>query len=128
MRRWELREMHVKVDEDLPRSVVDLLRAEGYHATSVREQGLQGTKDSALWQVVQQEGCFFITADKGFGDARSYPPGTHHGILLLRLDVEGAASYTELLRSVLRAIHLRDLAGLIAVATPRGLRVRRVAP
>lgn len=52
--------MHVKVDEDLPRSVVDLLRAEGYHATSVREQGLQGTKDSALWQVVQQEGCFLL--------------------------------------------------------------------
>jgi predicted nuclease of predicted toxin-antitoxin system len=120
--------MHVKIDEDLPKSVVDLLRAEGYQATSVREQGLQGTKDSALWQVVQQEGCFFITADKGFGDARLYPPGTHHGILLLRPDVEGAASYTELLRSVLRAIHLRDLAGLIAVATPRGLRVRRVAP
>jgi predicted nuclease of predicted toxin-antitoxin system len=44
--------MHVKIDEDLPKSVVDLLRAEGYQATSVREQGLQGMKDSALWQVV----------------------------------------------------------------------------
>ena len=80
MRRWECRDMHVKIDEDLPKSVVDLLRAEGYQATSVREQGLQGMKDSALWQVVQQ------------------------------------------------AVRLQDLAGLIAVATPRGLRVRRVAP
>ena len=57
MRRWECRDMHVKIDEDLPKSVVDLLRAEGYQATSVREQGLQGMKDSALWQVVQQDGA-----------------------------------------------------------------------
>jgi predicted nuclease of predicted toxin-antitoxin system len=117
--------MHVKVDEDLPKSVVNLLRAEGYHATSVQEQGLQGTKDSALWQVVQQKGCFFVAADKGFGDVRLYPPGTHHGILLLRPDVEGIASYTELLRSVLSTVRLQDLVGLLAVATPRGLRVRR---
>ena len=109
MRRWECRDMHVKIDEDLPKSVVDLLRAEGYQATSVREQGLQGMKDSALWQVVQQEGCFFVTADKGFGDVRLYPPGTHHGILLLRPDVESIASYTELLRSVISAVRLQDL-------------------
>lgn len=84
--------MHVKIDEDLPKSVVDLLRAEGYQATSVREQGLQGMKDSALWQVVQQEGCFFVTADKGFGDVRLYPPGTHH-------------SYAQMLRV---SLHIRS--------------------
>ncbi len=120
--------MHVKVDEDLPKSIVELLHEHGYSATSVREQGLHGTKDSVLWQIVQQEGYFFITADKGFGDIRLYPPGTHHGILLLRPDVEGIISYTELFRSVLNTVRLQDLTGLLAVATPRGLRVRRAAP
>jgi len=81
--------MHVKIDEDLPKSVVDLLRAEGYQATSVREQGLQGMKDSALWQVVQQD---------------------------------GASSLRD------KRCSLAGLAGLLAVATPRGLRVRRAAP
>jgi hypothetical protein len=137
--------MHVKVDEDLPKSVQEqglqgtkdsalwqVVQQKGCFfvtadppGTLVQEQGLQGTKDSALWQVVQQKGCFFVTADKGFGDVRLYPPGTHHGILLLRPDVEGIASYTELLRSVLSTVRLQDLVGLLAVATPRGLRVRR---
>jgi hypothetical protein len=81
--------MHVKMDEDLPKSVVNLLRAEGYQATSVREQGLQGMKDSAL--------CRWFNK-------------------------------TELLRSVISAVRLQDLAGLLVVATPRGLRVRRAAP
>ncbi len=117
--------MRVKVDEDLPTSVVNLLRAHGYDAVSVREQGLQGAKDSVLWQVVQQEGYFFITADKGFGDIRVYPPGHHHGVLLLRPDVEGVASYVALCRSVIESVRLEDLAGTLAVATARGLRVRR---
>jgi predicted nuclease of predicted toxin-antitoxin system len=46
--------MRVKVDEDLPRCVVELLREHGYSAISVREQGLSGAKDSELWQIVQQ--------------------------------------------------------------------------
>jgi predicted nuclease of predicted toxin-antitoxin system len=120
--------MPVKVDEDLPKRVVELLQEHGYDAISVGKQGLQGTKDSVLWQIVQQEGYFFITADKGFGDIRLYPPGTHRGILLLRPDVEGINAYMELLRSVLSTVRLEDLAGLLAVATPRGLRVRRTAP
>jgi predicted nuclease of predicted toxin-antitoxin system len=120
--------MRVKVDEDLPKRIVELLREHGYSAISVREQGLHGTKDSVLWQIVQQEDYFFITADKGFGDIRLYPPGTHRGILLLRPDVEGITAYAELLRSVLSAVRLEDLAGLLAIATPRGLRVRRLTP
>jgi len=120
--------MPVKVDEDLPKRVVELLQEHGYDAISVGKQGLQGTKDSVLWQIVQQEGYFFITADKGFGDICLYPPGTHRGILLLRPDVEGINAYMELLRSVLSIVRLEDLAGLIAVATPRGLRVRRPTP
>jgi len=120
--------MPVKVDEDLPRCIVELLREHGYRAISAREQGLSGAKDSELWQIVQQEGYFFITADKGFGDIRLYPPGTHRGILLLRPDVEGITAYAELVRSVLSTVRLEDLTGLLAVATPRGLRVRRTAP
>jgi len=117
--------MHIEIDEDLPNRLVVLLREQGYEASSVYEQGLQGAKDSVLWQIVQQQGYFFITADKGFGDIRQYPPGTHHGLLLLRPDVEGAISYEELLRLVLQKVPLESLLGVLAVATPRGLRIRR---
>jgi predicted nuclease of predicted toxin-antitoxin system len=117
--------MHIKLDEDMPRRVLTLLREHGYTVSSVHEEGLQGTKDSLLWQIVQQQGYFFITADKGFGDLRHYPPGTHRGILLLRPDEEGALAYEELIRSVIKAVRLESLSGALAVATPRGLRIRR---
>ena len=68
--------MRVKVDEDLPKAAVQMLRDRGYKAVSVMEQGMGGYKDPLLWQAVQAEGRFLVTADKGFADIRLYAPGT----------------------------------------------------
>ena len=115
----------VKVDEDLPRAAVELLRTFGYDAASVYEQGMSGWKDGELWQAVQAEGRFLVTADKGFGDIRTYPPGTHRGVLLLRPSEQGIRPVLDLLDRVLTSYSLEQLAGCIVVATSRGIRIRR---
>ena len=117
--------MRIKVDEDLPRAVVQMLRERGHDALGVLEQGMGGWKDLALWQSVQAEGRFLITADKGFADIRVYRPGTHAGVLLLRPDQDGIRPTLSLLQRVLANYDLEDLRGTVAVATSRGLRVRR---
>jgi len=117
--------MHIKVDEDLPKAAVQMLRDQGHEALGVIEQGMGGTKDPDLWQVVQAEHRFLVTADKGFGDIRSHPPGTHQGVLLLRPDQAGIRPVLGLLERVLAAYDLETLAGTIVVATPRGIRIRR---
>jgi len=81
--------MYIKVDEDLPRAAVQMLRDRGHQAMSVLEQGMGGYKDTALWQAVQAEHRYLVTADKGFADVRLYAPGTHAGVLLLRPDQDG---------------------------------------
>jgi hypothetical protein len=35
---------------------------------------------------IDSEARLIITLDRGFGDIRRYPPGTHAGILVLRVD------------------------------------------
>lgn len=117
--------MRVKVDEDLPRAAAETLRNRGYEADSVIAQGMGGAKDHQLWLAVQAEQRFLVTADKGFGDIRFYPPGTHAGILLLRPDQAGIRPILELLERTLTAHDLEALAGAVAVATPRGVRIRR---
>ena len=74
----------VKVDEDLPRQVADLFTAQGYDAATVVMQGWQGLADGELWQRVQQEKRWLVTADKGFADLRTYPAGSHAGVLRAR--------------------------------------------
>ena len=81
--------MQIKVDEDLPRQVADLLREKGYQTHSVVEQGMSGWKDIELWRRIQNENRFLVTADKGFADIRTYPPGAHAGVMLLRPDQDG---------------------------------------
>ena len=117
--------MRIKIDEDLPKALVHLLQSRGYQADGVFAQGMSGWKDHALWEAVQSEQRFLITADKGFADVRQYPPGMHHGVLLLRPDQDGIRPVVELLEKVLQDYDLRTLAGAITVVTPRNIRVRR---
>jgi predicted nuclease of predicted toxin-antitoxin system len=117
--------MRIKVDEDLPRLAVQMLQDKGYEAASVFEQGMGGLRDLLLWQAVQSERRFLVTADKGFADIRFYAPGTHAGVLLLRPDQDGIRPVIELLDRVLTHYTLEALAETITVVTPRGIRVRR---
>jgi len=68
---------------------------------------------------------FLVTADKGFGDIRVYPPETHGGVLLLRPDEDGIRPVLDLLDRVLSAYRIEMLVGLLTVATPRSIRIRR---
>ena len=94
-------------------------------ASTVVEQGMGGWKDAALWQRVQADTQLLLTADKGFGDIRIYPPGSHGGVLLLRPDVDGIRPILDLLQMVLSEVEMNQLTGTVSVATPRGLRIRR---
>jgi len=115
----------VKVDEDLPRAALRLLKEYAYDAASVIDQKMGGWKDPPLWNAIQDEQRFLVTADKGFADIRAHPPGKHAGILLLRPDEDGIRPIIDLLSRVLASYKLDELAGSVTVATPRGIRIRR---
>ena len=118
-------QLRVKVDEDLPMAVATMFRQAGYETATVVEEGLQGATDWRVWQVVADEGRFLVTADKGFADVRVHPPGTHAAILLIRPDDDGIEPLIRLIQLVLETGGVQRLHGTVAVATPRGVRVRK---
>jgi predicted nuclease of predicted toxin-antitoxin system len=115
----------VKVDEDLPRQITDLLTARGHDATTVVEQGWQGTPDNLLWSRIQDEQRWLITADRGFADLRRHPPGSHSGVILLRSRQESRRAYLGLTVVALERLELNELAGAVVVVTGGGVRIRR---
>jgi predicted nuclease of predicted toxin-antitoxin system len=115
----------IKVDEDLPRDIAELLGARGYDAATVYGQGWHGSPDDILWNRIQGEGRLLITADKGFADLRRHPPGTHACVILLRCEEESRSAYLELTSVTLNQLNLDDIAGAVVVATFRGVRIRR---
>jgi len=65
--------MKFKLDENLPREGVQILRAAGHDAVTVLDQGLGGKPDPEIFAVVQAEGRALVTLDVGFGNIRTYP-------------------------------------------------------
>ena len=117
--------MLLKLDENLGRSHVELLRNAAYEADRVHDEGLSGWTDSAVWKRVCDEGRFFITLDLDFADVRRYKPGSHPGILLLRVRNRSRAAVLEVLQRVLNERRLDSLLGCLAVADEVHTRIRR---
>jgi predicted nuclease of predicted toxin-antitoxin system len=117
--------VRIKLDENLGRPHIALLKRHGYEADRVFDQGLSGIEDADLWVRVRRDGHFLITLDLGFSDVRRYAPGTHPGILLVRPRRKGRNAVSNVLRRVLTERQLETLAGCLAVADESRTRVRR---
>ena len=117
--------MLLKLDENLGRSHVDILRNAGYETDRVHDQGMSGWTDSAVWKRVCDEGRFFITLDLDFADVRRYRPGSHPGILLLRAGNRSRGAVLTVLQRVLNERRLDSLMGCLAVADEIHTRIRR---
>jgi len=115
----------VKLDENLSRVHVDLLRQAGYDVDRVDEQGLSGATDERVWERVCTDGRFFITLDLDFSDIRRYQPGTHPGILLIRARSRSASAVTDVRARITAERSLEDLKGSLAIANRSFTRIRR---
>ena len=77
--------MKIKLDENLPHRAAILLRKFGHEVHTLHEQGLLGHADEEVWEAAQSESRFLVTQDLDFSDSRKFTPGSHHGLLLMRL-------------------------------------------
>lgn len=80
--------------------------------------------DPTVWKAAQTTGRFLITQDLDFSDIRRYAPGTHHGLLLVRLRVPGRRALTERVRALFTQERVEDWKGCLVVATDVKLRIR----
>ena len=118
----------VKLDENLGRAHVELLRQVGYDADRVHDQGFSGMADEMLWERVCADGRLFVTLDLDFSDVRRYQPGTHPGILLIRARNSSATAVANVLARVVAERSLETLRGCLTVADQSFTRIRRPSP
>jgi len=117
--------MKVKLDENLPARLVELLEALGHEVDTVPSEKLTGKPDRDVWAAGRAAGRFFVTQDLDFSDIRQFAPGSHPGILVVRLRAPGANALIDRITSAAKEHPLDSLAGCFAVLSDRKLRVRR---
>ena len=69
-------------------------------------------------------GRILISLDRGLGDIRAYPPGSHAGIVVLRLTDQSAAAATKAVSDLASLTNPDSLAGAVAVLQRGLLRIR----
>lgn len=119
--------MRIKLDENVPMRTAAPLTALGHDVDTVVAEGLGGSADDALWPHVQDAGRFLVTRDLDFSDARRYPPGAHHGILVLRLSDDGSAAVANRLAAVFGSEDVEGWVGALVIVTDHKVRVRRAS-
>jgi predicted nuclease of predicted toxin-antitoxin system len=117
--------VRIKLDENLPRQLVQLLNDLGHDVDTVRDEQIAGQDDRVVWAAAQAAHRFLVAQDLDFSDARRCTPGTHHGLLLVRLPQPGRLALAERVASLFRSEAVETWGGCVVSATPRKVRVRR---
>jgi predicted nuclease of predicted toxin-antitoxin system len=66
--------VRIKLDENLPDSVIDVLAGAGHDLDTVRDEGLRAAKDPAVLAGTTAHSRLLVTLDRGLGNIRTYRP------------------------------------------------------
>ena len=117
--------MKVKLDEHIPVRLASELANLGHEVDTVASEGLKGRPDADVWGAAKRENRFLITQDLDFSDVRQFKPGSHAGLLLVRMRGPGANALLNRIRTVVQQEGLESFARCFVVLSDRKLRVRR---
>jgi predicted nuclease of predicted toxin-antitoxin system len=119
--------LKIKLDENLPADLAEPLARLGFDVDTAPQEKLKGKDDPAIWDASQRAGRFLVTQDLYFSDIRNHAPGTHHGILLVRMVDPSRESLFERILEVFEREDVSTWVGCNVVATNYKVRVRRIA-
>jgi len=117
----------IKLDENLPERLITELSELGHDVDTVRAEHLTGRPDNVVWEAAQLVDRFLVTQDLDFSDARRYIPGTHGGLLLLRLSQPGRDALVARLALLFATEPVDQWKGCLVVATDHKVRVKHPA-
>lgn len=117
--------MRIKLDENLPTDAKTYIASIGHDVDTVADEGLTGVPDHVVVAAATRDERLLITLDRGVGDIRKFPLGTHAGIAVLRLDTFGRTAVNDSIARLLAFEHVEQLAGCVVVVRGHLVRVRR---
>jgi predicted nuclease of predicted toxin-antitoxin system len=119
--------MRFLLDENLPRSAVELLNRYNHEVFDARDAGLRGVSDSKIADYAQKHELCLLTSDLGFADIRSYPPGVYSGLIVLRLPAKATSKIIlNLLEGFLKHTEIvSQLQGKLIIVEKERIRVRK---
>jgi predicted nuclease of predicted toxin-antitoxin system len=117
--------VRIKLDENIPVSVAEPLRSAGHDVDTVVVEGLAGAPDVEVLANATSSDRLVVTLDRGFADLRVHPPGSHAGMIVLRVEDHVTSGHRAGGQSLLGAVDIDGLTGCVSVFRAGTIRVRR---
>lgn len=102
-----------------------MLRALGHDVEHVATKNLAGHPDHDVRAAARADDRFLLTQDRRFADVRIFVPGSHPGILLVRLKSPKRRMLLEKVRVIFETEDVESWRGCFVVVSDTKLRVRR---
>ena len=116
--------MKIKLAENLPHRLATLLKNLGHEVHTLYEERRRSPGRGGLGG--NAEGIKIPDyAGLDFSDSRKFAPGSHHGILLIRLRSPNRRALIERIAEMFRKENVGEWVGCFVVATERKIRVLR---
>jgi predicted nuclease of predicted toxin-antitoxin system len=114
------------IDESLSRAVATALAAAGHDTLDARDCGLRGAPDGTVHARAVSEDRVLVSGDTDFANTLRFRPGTHPGIVVLRVPNEWSpAERAHRLVHALDEALLATIAGTTVIVAPARVRVLR---
>jgi len=97
----------------------------GHDTDTVPLENLSGRPDAKVWDAAQRAQRLLITQDADFSNLSRFTPGTHHGLVIVRLRDPGRGALTQRIEEIFAAEEVESWEGCLVIATDRKIRVRR---
>lgn len=117
--------LRFKLDENLPRRIEAALRDLGHDVETALSENLSGADDPAVLAACVAEDRILITLDLDFSDIRTYPPGSHRGVWVLRTVDQTFDTVLGLVLGGVRLAGVEQPAGQLWIIDERRIRLRR---
>jgi len=118
----------LKLDENVPDLVADILGTAGHDAALARDEGLAGVDDEALLGAAGREARALITFDLHFSDIRRHDPSGTPGIVVLRLRSQSLLPVRRAALALADLLRSEPLAGRLWMLSEDRLRIWPAEP
>jgi predicted nuclease of predicted toxin-antitoxin system len=113
-----------KLDENIGRRGIELLRAAGHDVLTVADQGLRGAEDEQVLTLCTSEDRALITLDRDFCQVLRFPPAASAGIVVLNLGSRASQrSLLDRLRTLVAMLSAQPLGRELWIVEPGRVRI-----
>lgn len=119
--------LNLLFDQNIPQEVTVWMREQRptWVISHVKEVGLSGRPDSEIFRWAQSHQSIVITYDEDFADTRSFPLGSHNGVIRLRVWPTTIEMTKAAIERLISQVPSSDWSGSLIIIDREKIRLRK---